>query len=229
MSLFGPGGASKSTIAEGLAVSLSTGIEIVPDWRPTRGYVVILLDAQDELTVRFQTYKRAGRHRGLLQRDADRYAWRWTADMDKPSGPKVPADRTLAVILDAPGIDYHRLAASLGVTWKTARGYVERLVAEGRVTVRREVHATPTGPRVFAAVYPDSPEERGNGGERGNEHDSPVSPLLWGERTENGGEVRSPYRGSPVLSSPVLPASSEAVQTARDVFGDDLTDPDDKL
>jgi len=44
MSLFGPGSAGKTTIADGLAVSACSGQEIVPDWIPTRRFVVGLLD-----------------------------------------------------------------------------------------------------------------------------------------------------------------------------------------
>jgi RecA/RadA recombinase len=44
ISLFGPGSSGKTTIAEGLAVSLSTGLEVIPGWMPTRPHVVGLLD-----------------------------------------------------------------------------------------------------------------------------------------------------------------------------------------
>ena len=44
ISLFGPGSAGKTTIADALLVSASTGREIVPDWRPTRAFEVGTLD-----------------------------------------------------------------------------------------------------------------------------------------------------------------------------------------
>lgn len=44
MSLFGPGSAGKTTLADGLAVSASAGVEIVPGWHPSRRFVVGLLD-----------------------------------------------------------------------------------------------------------------------------------------------------------------------------------------
>jgi hypothetical protein len=44
ISLFGPGSAGKTTIADALAVSACTGYEVLPGWVPTRPFVVGLLD-----------------------------------------------------------------------------------------------------------------------------------------------------------------------------------------
>jgi hypothetical protein len=44
MSLFGPGSAGKTTIADGLIVSLCSGTEVVPGWIPTRKFAVLILD-----------------------------------------------------------------------------------------------------------------------------------------------------------------------------------------
>jgi hypothetical protein len=44
ISLFGPGSAGKSTLADGLAVGLATGCEIVPEWRPVELATVGVLD-----------------------------------------------------------------------------------------------------------------------------------------------------------------------------------------
>ena len=44
VSLFGPGSAGKTTLADGLAVSACTGREIIPLWRPARAFVVGCLD-----------------------------------------------------------------------------------------------------------------------------------------------------------------------------------------
>lgn len=44
ISLFGPGSAGKTTISDGLALSATSGYEIVPYWVPTRKYSVGLLD-----------------------------------------------------------------------------------------------------------------------------------------------------------------------------------------
>lgn len=55
VSLFGPGSSGKTTIAAGLAVSLSSNTVIVPGWWPTRAYRVGVLDwdeGSDEELVR---------------------------------------------------------------------------------------------------------------------------------------------------------------------------------
>lgn len=44
MSLFGPGSAGKTTIADGLIVSACAGIEIIPGWIPTRRFSVLICD-----------------------------------------------------------------------------------------------------------------------------------------------------------------------------------------
>jgi hypothetical protein len=44
ISLFGPGSAGKTTIADALLVSALTGVEIIPNWRPLRAFRVGLLD-----------------------------------------------------------------------------------------------------------------------------------------------------------------------------------------
>lgn len=44
ISFFGPGSAGKTTLADGLAVSLATGYEIVPGWTPVRQMQVGILD-----------------------------------------------------------------------------------------------------------------------------------------------------------------------------------------
>jgi hypothetical protein len=44
ISLFGPGSAGKTTIADALLVSALTGVEIIPTWRPLRPFRVGLLD-----------------------------------------------------------------------------------------------------------------------------------------------------------------------------------------
>jgi hypothetical protein len=44
ISLYGPGSAGKTTLADGLIVSLRSGVEVVPGWLPTRRFVVGLLD-----------------------------------------------------------------------------------------------------------------------------------------------------------------------------------------
>jgi hypothetical protein len=55
MSLFGPGSAGKTTIADGLIVSACAGIEVIPGWRPTRRFAVLICDwdeGEDEEIVR---------------------------------------------------------------------------------------------------------------------------------------------------------------------------------
>lgn len=55
MSLFGPGSAGKTTIADGLIVSACAGIEVVPGWLPTRRFSVLICDwdeGEEEETVR---------------------------------------------------------------------------------------------------------------------------------------------------------------------------------
>lgn len=42
--LFGPGGAGKSTLAAAVAVSVATGSEVVPGWKPSAAAPVVLLD-----------------------------------------------------------------------------------------------------------------------------------------------------------------------------------------
>ena len=44
LSLFGPGSAGKTTLADGLALSACTGEEIIPGWRPERRFPVLTLD-----------------------------------------------------------------------------------------------------------------------------------------------------------------------------------------
>jgi hypothetical protein len=44
ISFFGPGSAGKTTLADGLVVSLATGFEIVPGWKPVRQMRVGILD-----------------------------------------------------------------------------------------------------------------------------------------------------------------------------------------
>jgi hypothetical protein len=44
LSLFGPGSAGKTTIADGLALSACTGQEIIPGWAPARKFPVLVLD-----------------------------------------------------------------------------------------------------------------------------------------------------------------------------------------
>ena len=44
LSLFGPGSAGKTTIADGLALSACTGREIIPGWVPERRFPVMVLD-----------------------------------------------------------------------------------------------------------------------------------------------------------------------------------------
>lgn len=44
MSLFGPGSAGKTTIADGLIASACSGTEVIPGWRPTRRYASLVLD-----------------------------------------------------------------------------------------------------------------------------------------------------------------------------------------
>lgn len=44
LSLFGPGSAGKTTIADGLALSACTGREIIPGWMPERRFPVMVLD-----------------------------------------------------------------------------------------------------------------------------------------------------------------------------------------
>lgn len=44
ISLFGPGSAGKTTLADGLSLSACTGVEIVPGWRPMGTYPVAILD-----------------------------------------------------------------------------------------------------------------------------------------------------------------------------------------
>ena len=49
VSLFGPGSAGKTTIADGLLVSADTGREIIPGWIPTGRFTVGLLDWDEGL------------------------------------------------------------------------------------------------------------------------------------------------------------------------------------
>ena len=72
MSLFGPGSAGKTTIADGLIVSACSGIEIVPGWIPTRRFPTLICDwdeGEDEEKVRigaicdaYETELTAGYH-----------------------------------------------------------------------------------------------------------------------------------------------------------------------
>jgi len=55
ISLFGPGSAGKTTIADGLIASLCSGVEIIPGWWPSRRYSCLVLDwdeGQEEEEVR---------------------------------------------------------------------------------------------------------------------------------------------------------------------------------
>lgn len=44
VSIFGPGSAGKTTLVDGLIASACSGREIIPGWRPTRQYRVLVLD-----------------------------------------------------------------------------------------------------------------------------------------------------------------------------------------
>lgn len=62
MSIFGPGSAGKTTIVDGLIVSACAGVEIIPDWRPTRRYACLTLDwdeGREEEEVRLSAICRA--------------------------------------------------------------------------------------------------------------------------------------------------------------------------
>jgi hypothetical protein len=62
LSIYGPGGAGKTTFADGLVVSATTGLEIVPGWRPMRGYRTLVLDwdeGREEEEVRLSAICRA--------------------------------------------------------------------------------------------------------------------------------------------------------------------------
>jgi hypothetical protein len=62
LSIYGPGGAGKTTFTDGLVVSATTGREIVPGWRPMRKYRVIVLDwdeGREEEEVRLSAICRA--------------------------------------------------------------------------------------------------------------------------------------------------------------------------
>ncbi len=55
ISLFGPGSAGKTTIADGLIASLCSGVEVIPGWWPNRRYSCLVLDwdeGQEEEEVR---------------------------------------------------------------------------------------------------------------------------------------------------------------------------------
>jgi hypothetical protein len=44
MSLFGPGSAGKTTIVDGLIASACSGVEVIPEWKPSRQFSCLVLD-----------------------------------------------------------------------------------------------------------------------------------------------------------------------------------------
>lgn len=61
ISLFGPGSAGKSTLADGIAVGLATGVEVVPEWAPSSPATVGILDwdeGREEAAVRIAAIAR---------------------------------------------------------------------------------------------------------------------------------------------------------------------------
>lgn len=62
LSIYGPGGAGKTTFSDGLVVSATTGREIIPGWRPMRSYRTMVLDwdeGREEEEVRLAAICRA--------------------------------------------------------------------------------------------------------------------------------------------------------------------------
>jgi hypothetical protein len=129
----------------------------VPDLQDVLGNLtrqadeVVLLDRKGPLTTRISTYKRAGRHNGILQRDEGRYAWTWTADVGDPSSKVAPTD-VLAALRGRGRTTLSVLAADLGVSERTVRRYLDALEADGKIASTSE--GTFKGRWEFWAIEP---------------------------------------------------------------------------
>jgi hypothetical protein len=105
---------------------------------------VLILDARDDLSMLASISKRPGRSRGVMQRDKDGVAWRWTKDLNSNEFAdtwKVPLDVVLKTCEDVAGADgvftaykvTKRLeAVGRKVDKNTVGGYLRQLAGAGR-------------------------------------------------------------------------------------------------
>ena len=121
ISLFGPGSAGKTTIADALLVSASTGYEIIPGWRPVRAFEVGLLDwdeGREETQVRLHAICNAynlnlqGYHYQHLTRplaDCADEAGRWVLDKGIEVLCVSPVNRALRAANGDPGAPVYEM------------------------------------------------------------------------------------------------------------------------
>jgi hypothetical protein len=121
ISLFGPGSAGKTTIADALLVSLATGREIIPGWMPVRAFEVVTLDwdeGSEETRVRLHAICNAydlrlrGYHYQHLTRplaDCADAAGRWVLDKGVEVLCISPVNRALRPTSGDPGGPVHEM------------------------------------------------------------------------------------------------------------------------
>jgi hypothetical protein len=121
ISLFGPGSSGKTTIAAGLVVSLTAGVEIIPGWLPTGRFRVGVLDwdeGQDEELVRLyaicrahaveiEGYEYSAQSRPLVE-SADEVG-RWIAERGIEVLFVSPVNRALRAAFGDPGVPVFEL------------------------------------------------------------------------------------------------------------------------
>lgn len=108
--------------------------------------MVLILDSKDETSMLATVAKRPGRSRGVLQRDADSNAWRWTKDIGADLGQtwKVPLEFVMVAINSASSAKADGVFTQYAVTKKleamgrtvdknTVGSYLKQLAAAGRV------------------------------------------------------------------------------------------------